>query len=368
MSITLPCPKCGAILSFSEKYVGARVRCTKFGCGALVSVPDLIPAEEVQIIDAAPIALTPKKASTETEAYKAIPQVKPRPIDIDDGSDDEPAKPAARMKSADGDDDSGADRPSRARREREEPEKQPSKNGSRQQNDGFGRGPRRKRKKTESGVSAGLIAAIILGGILLVVVLGFGTYLLVDMGSSVAKESKESKGNTESTETTISKVKPPDGWKEFTYSPEGFKAYFPNEPLIERGGSADIGRFHFPGIDDATAKRTVESMSSFSTGTNVDPLKIVILICRYKPGGAARERVESDIRQNCRQSAAKRNTVMKPIRWLGQQAEEVSAADMVMRVAFTEMRAYVVLMRGKIPNRAPPAVEQGFFDNMELLK
>ena len=61
MALTVPCPECGTKLLAPESAVGQRLRCPK--CGTLTTVPDLLPAQEVDVVEAKAVS-SPVVANT----------------------------------------------------------------------------------------------------------------------------------------------------------------------------------------------------------------------------------------------------------------------------------------------------------------
>src|SRR5438045_3956409 len=148
-------------------------RYSSFRCAAQAEVPGLLPAEEVAVVDATPVA-------------------KPRPKPRDEDEND---RPRGRRR-----DESGEERPLQKRRDDDDDDYE------------FDH-PRRARRR-RSGPGAGVVVALVLGGLVLLAGIGFGVYYLA---------------------AKVNKTAPPPGWKEFTYKDDNFKAYFPKEPHVFGG-------------------------------------------------------------------------------------------------------------------------------------
>ena len=73
MPILVVCPACGARLNAPDSAAGKHVRCPKAGCGTLVPVPTLLPAEEV--VEAVPVAPPPARTT-----YTREPVTTTRPV------------------------------------------------------------------------------------------------------------------------------------------------------------------------------------------------------------------------------------------------------------------------------------------------
>src|SRR5262245_48293441 len=145
MPITVTCPSCSTRLAAPDTAAGKKVKCPKAGCGTIVSVPaPAAPMFEVVEDDPPP------------------PKPKPRviPAVAEDDDDDRPRRRPRR------DDDDDDDRPRSRRRRGDDDE------------DDYDDRPRKKKRK-RSGMSPGVIAAIAIGGVVLVAALGFGIYALV---------------------------------------------------------------------------------------------------------------------------------------------------------------------------------------------
>jgi len=295
-----------------------------------VEVPALIPAEVVPTVEEKP------------------PPPKPEPKHDPINEDEEEAKPRKIHKPElidEDEEESEDDRQSRSKRRRDDEEAPPRKKRRRQDDDyEYDRRPRRKRRKNGGGMAAVVIIGVIFGGLLLLGGLGYGIYAIVSKNSP-----------------------PPSGWKEFTYKDYGFKAYFPKEPIVEKGRPDEFARVDFGGLGD-TWRDSIVSGAIFHSGTNDDPVHAVVVVFRCKPGREAQQKIESELRKSVERSASKRNSEIRTVRWLGQQADEVVTSEGVMRLVYTDSAVYTALIRGKGKTRATSAEEHGFFDNMELLK
>ncbi len=159
MSIVVPCPKCGTKLSAPDSAAGKHVRCPKFGCAAAATVPAIIPAEEIEVVDATP----------------ASPKLKPASADEDD-EEDRPRKKSQR------DDD---DR-SRSKRRSDEDSEPPRKQRRWMRDDDYERDRPNLgiRRNAGAGMGAGAIVALIFGGLVLLGGVGVGIYALAGKKTS----------------------------------------------------------------------------------------------------------------------------------------------------------------------------------------
>src|SRR6266508_797753 len=180
MPIVVTCPGCPTKLSAPDNAAGKQIRCPK--CGAVAPVPDLIPAEEVPVVEATVAPAKPKS----------------KPVQAEAADDDLPRKKAARR------DEDDEDEPPRKKKRRYDDD-----------DDDYDHDHRRRRKGGGGGGSGGKIAAIIVVGVMVLAGIGVGINLLTGKGGPLAK-----------------KAPLPPGWKEYSYPQDGFKAAFPKDPQV----------------------------------------------------------------------------------------------------------------------------------------
>jgi hypothetical protein len=323
MPIEVVCPRCSKRMSVSESVTGTSVRCRGFGCNSLVPVPPLPPADPPKAATAPepsprpparPAAPTPP-----TPAPVALPPPLPRRA-VD--ADEEEKRPRRRRRYADDDDDYDFDH------------------------------PRRRRKRGSGSGKAFAVAAIVIGSLAILGAIGYGIYALV---------SKKSGSDT------VKKTAPPGGWKEYTYKKEGFKAYFPSEPLIQDFGSQAI----------AGESMTMTAYAAKFPGDAAGGIAVVVI--RFPNGMLGprmKELMMAEIRNRMVRGAAGLSSP-RPVTWAGYQGEEVTIEESgaagrghgegVLRYIFTDSAAYFALI-GSDNGRLKPEVENGFFANFELLK
>ncbi len=321
--IVVDCPGCPAKLSAPETAVGKQIRCPK--CGAVATVPALVQAEEVSVVDG---TLAPS------------PKPRPKPVPVDDDDDDE--RPRARGRRA----------------EEEEEDERPRKKKRRRtaDDDDDDDPPPRKRRRKSGGVSAGIIVLAVVGGLLLVCGIGFGIYALTGKNSLFAK-----------------KTPVPAGWKEFNYPQDGFKAYFPSEPTT-MGMNMQFG----PGgaLPGGGEIPQMESMRTYTTGGfgNKDRVNITVEVIRFRSPlpRAARDSMRNIDGRFAGGSAQR-------VRWLGGDAAEMELGGTLTRVVYLDKMVIMVQITGPIVTqaklgetavhtRAKPEEEAAFFDNFELTK
>ncbi|HSQ58202.1 MAG TPA: hypothetical protein VLM40_20930, partial [Gemmata sp.] len=106
MPILVVCPRCGAKLNAPDSGAGKHVRCPKEGCGTIVPIPGLLPAEEV--VEAVAVAAPPPRV------VRVAAEIEEDDVEV---IEDEPAKPRPRRKPRYADDDDyDFDHPRRTRR------------------------------------------------------------------------------------------------------------------------------------------------------------------------------------------------------------------------------------------------------------
>jgi len=312
MPIIVACPKCATNLSAPDAAAGKMVKCPKPGCGAVTPVPAFLAAEEVAVVDA-----------------EAAP--KPRPVRAR-ADDDEDDRPRSKRRRQDDDED---DRP-RGRRRRPDDDDE--------DDDDFER-PRPRRRK--SGWGAGAIVAVVLGGLVVLLGVGFGIYALVGGG----------------------KARVPPGWVEFTSEQDSFKAYFP-EKVRPRPGP---GRLLIPDVESVTEYAVTPK------GRTRDLVGVIVL--KFDPGLSPERRdyALQSIREQVVERAYSKVSSPRPVKWAGRSAQEFIVEDVLdnpggrtggglIRLVATDTRIYIGLIGSLHGGRLGRDEENGFFDNFEILK
>jgi hypothetical protein len=240
-----------------------------------------------------------------------------------------------------------------SRRDEDDEDEPPRKKKRRYDDDDYEHDhPRKQRRSRRSsgGGSGGMVVMLILGGVLLLVGLGVGIYFLTGKGGPLAK-----------------KAPLPEGWKEYSYPQDGFKAAFPTAPSVAtnqnnpmRGGGGGMGGF--PGTVDL---REMESASLYTTGTfgvNKDQVNIAVIVARFRNG------VPRQLRDQIKQmtNAKMGNMESRQVRWLGTDAAELVMGNMLMRIVYTDNAMIAVQIAGPNGTRARPEEEAAFFDHFEL--
>src|SRR6266545_5416443 len=302
MPIVVTCPGCPTKLSAPDNAAGKQIRCPK--CGAVAPVPDLIPAEEVPVV----------------EATVAPPKPKPKPVQAEADDEDEPPRKKAKRND---DDDNEADPPRKKKKRRYDDD------------DDYDHDHRRRRKGGGGGGNGGKIAAIIVVGVLVLAGIGVGIYFLTGKGGPLAK-----------------KAPLPPGWKEYPYPNEGFKAAFPKEPQVlsmnaggmPMGGMGGMGagRGGFPGTTEVLE---MESVSSYTSGlmNPDDQIVISLTVARVK------KEVPRSMRDQVGQMGNTQINGMeiRKLRWLGYDAAEMIMAGSVTRIVYTNRHMIIVQISGR---------------------
>jgi hypothetical protein len=305
MPIVVTCPGCPTKLSAPDSAAGKQIRCPK--CGAVAPVPNLIPAEEVPVVEA---KVTP-------------PKPKPKPVEAEAVEEERPRKRVSRR---DEDDD---DKPPRKKKRRYDDD-----------DDDYDHDHRRPRRK--SGGGGGMVAVIVIGGLLLLAGVGAAVYFLTGKGGALAKKSP-----------------PPPGWKQ--YSKDGFKAYFPNDPA-----SFSMNGFQLGNVGGRFGRNDIselEGVSAYATLNLDGQANATVAIYRF------RNRVPASMRDNLRDINPQFGQgERRSVRWLGYSGDEVTTKAGVMRVVCADRLIVLAAVNGPNGTRAKPEVEDGFFDNFELTK
>ncbi len=320
MPILVVCPKCGANLNAPDSGAGKQVRCPKPNCGALVPVPEFVAAEAVE------------------EVVEAVP-AKPKPVRARAVEDDDDDRPRKKRRDDDDDDD---DRPRKKRRDDDDDDRPRSKRRRDGDEDDDDR-PRRRRK--QGGAKAGVVVAIVLGSLLVLGGIGYGVYALVSGGGP--------------------KTAPPAGWKEYTYKDSNFKAYFPKEPAIQdMSGFFGGGNNPFAGLGGADVNLPQSLKMYHCLEFDRTTPHIEVMVVRFKNRLSSAERSNAISQYRKEQSKGESRSV----RWMGESAEEVVTIQGVSRVAFVGDTMYLAQIGNAMGGREKPELENGFFDNCQLLK
>jgi len=308
MPILVACPGCGAKLNAPDSAAGKKVKCPKAGCGAVVPVPEPLPLEP-EFDDPQPAPPPPQRRP----ARAAVEE-----------EDDRPRK--------------------KARRDDDEDE------------DEFD--SRRKRKS--GGLSAGLIVAITLGGLLLLGGIGYGIYALTKKSDSAGSGGGGGGRGGGDGGGGGSRASVPAGWVEHKSQKDKFKAYFPKEPLVR------------PLPYDARSKLPIpRSEMVYMYGKPTDDLFILLNVVQLQPNAtqADRDAQLTDFTKDHRGGE-------RSVTWAGLPAKEYTSEKpgpdgtprgSVGRQMVNGNTIYTaVILAGNGP--PPPEVVNGFFDNFELLR
>ncbi len=317
MPIIVICTKCGTKLSAPDHGAGKQVRCPKPNCGTIVAVPAFTVAEVV-VAEIPAVQPTPKQLPQEDE-YEVAPKKSRKRAN----EEDERPRNTRRAEDEDEVDDSPKPRKKRPGAVEDAPR------------------PVKRRRKARKGLGVGAIIALVMAGLLVLSVVGYGVFLLVN---EVGEASKP-------------KSPPPPGWKEFTYTDDKFKAYFPQEPWH--------GTLNFnvqPMLDKLGVDVNYpESMAGYQTLTS--STHVSILVARYK------KRLSSQERSEALRTAYKDRDFgeAKRVRWLGQSADEYITPGTVMRAVVVGSMFFSAEIGNTTGGRAKPEEEAGFFDNIQIL-
>jgi hypothetical protein len=334
MPILVACPGCSTKLNAPDAAAGKRVKCPKPQCGMIVPVP-------------APAAADPGFEVVEDEPAAPPPKPKTKPliaaVEVDDDDDrprkrrraevDDDDRPRGRRRDDDDDDDDD-DRPRKRRRAEDDDDYDDDR-------------PRRKKRK-KSGMGAGAIVAIVLGGIVLLGGVGYGIYALVGGGKAAV----------------------PKGWVEYTSDSDKFKGYFPTKPANPRTLPVGLG-----GMSE------VESVTMHMAEPKGEGALIAgVIVVKFKSGisPADRDKAMDTFRSKFSEKENSRISKPRSVRWGGKKAEEISIDEAgananskkgggVMRYFITDTHAYFGIIG--TDHAGPPKQEDvdGFFDNFEFL-
>lgn len=368
-SLVVPC-KCGTKLAAPESAVGKQIRCPK--CGALTTVPAMLPAEEVPVVDAKVTAPPPKskpkpKSAPDTNSTICIgcnsmvfvvgeitdgrihcPKcgfanpVRNRVGESeDDDEDDRPRKkPKVRAAAVDEDEEED-DRPRKKKRPRYADD-----------DDDYDHDRKRKKPKRKAGGGGALVAGLIVGGLLLVCVgIGVAVAMFSGKGGLLAK-----------------KAPVPPGWEEHNHPEDGFKAFAP--PGAQYGALGGVGfqpaefgggRFG-AGPDGIGNLPAVERVAHLTSAWNANAARVDLQVVRY------RDRLPSSVHSAMRRmtNAQFGGMEMRSVKWLGYDAVEYTHTNGVMRMVYTNRHFVIATVSGPNMGRAKPEEEAAFFDNVEV--
>lgn len=320
-SLVVPCPKCTAKLAAPESAVGKQIRCPK--CGAIATVPNIIPAEEVPVVEA-----------------KVAAKPKPKPVQAE--ADDEDERP--RKKSRRDEEEDEADEDDRPRRK---------KKRYVDEDDDYDHDRRKKRPRRKSGGGGALVAGLIVGGLLLVCVgIGIAVYAFSGKGSFLAKKSPV-----------------PPGWEEYRYPQDGFKLYAPKgvSHTSEANSGFRPGQFGgagpWFGENEFGNLPPVERIAFLNSTTWNESPQVMVYVIKF------RDRLPSSVRDAFRRAPTNAQfggMEMRTVKWLGQDAMEQAHTNSATRVVYTDRYAVIATISGPNMGRAKPEEEAAFFDNFEL--
>lgn len=331
MALTVPCPACGTKLLAPDSAVGQRLRCPK--CGTLATVPNLLPAEEVQVVEAkvvpptAPPAPAPPPAPVPKPVLAEAVEERRRKASRfhDDYEDEDRPRKKKRPRYADDDDEYDHDKP-------------------------------RIRSRRKSGSGGAIVGAFIFAGVLLLVGVGVAVYLIAaNKGSS----------------SSAKKTSVPPGWTQYSYPNDGFKVYLPKPPDYQslpidgfgrEFGRGRAGRGPF-GWDFGNDALEPDRATMLSTHAQQGELRIELIVIRF------RDRVPASVRDRVRQITTDgqiNGHEVRTVRWLGYDALEQSQPGGVVRLMIADRHLVAAVVHGPNGGRARPEDEAGFFDNFEL--
>lgn len=334
MSIAVLCPTCQARVSAPDSAAGKTVKCPK------CKQPMVIPGGPAESAGGSPFDFTapapppPPSRPVATGGRKPPRPAAEQPMDLDD---DEPAPPR-------------------------KPGRGPARRRDEDEDDDRPRG--RGRKPAKGGPPLGLIigiAAVV--GLLVIGGASLGVYYAFFSKSDDGTADAGGGGGGGGGGSASSKAAVPSGWKEFTATADGFKAYFPAEPRSR----PDTG----PG--DLRVKATIYMAA------NPQSKQIAVAAVFKLSDIPAAERdgiVDRVIRESAKEDGGK-EVSRRSATLGGRPATEVvmempsagkgdERPQLVARVMKTESRVYMVGVGG-MAGKVPDDVVKGFFDNFEML-
>ena len=324
MPIFVVCPGCGVKLNAPDAAAGKRVKCPKPNCGTVVPVPAPepapAPAATLELPDEeAPPA--PKKVAAAEGEDTPRKAAKPARDERDDENDDED-RPAKKRRAAAEDDED--DRPRRRRREAEDDE-----------DDEDDRPARRRKRQKGGGLSPAVIAAIALGGLLLLAGVGYGIYALT-------KKDETAGPNPGGPAAPSNRPDPLAEWADYRSERDKFKIRTP-KPMSTK----------------STAGGQREYKSQDPSGALVN-----VLVAEVKagtpPGFDLRKTMETGLIQTYKNNAKFKNVTDRPVQYLGQTVTEINIETpeglgptgqvqkgrLAVRVVGFEKHVYVVMVGG----------------------
>lgn len=326
-ALVVPCPKCATRLSAPESAVGKQIRCPR--CGGLATVPDLLPAQEVEVVEAKVVVPPQQRVSP--------PPVLPKkPIAVVDPTEDRSDRESLPP-------EDGGTKPRKKKRPR------------RDEDDDYEHDYRPRRRPRRKSGGGGLVAGLVIGLMLVLAAGGFAVYFFAGKGKSglFAKRAPV-----------------PAGWEQYTYPQDGFKVYLPKGATYTsvpadglRPGAGRGGRLGPRGFDWDDDLPPLDRVAVVKTNDWTAPVQIELVVVRF------RDPLPSSVRNRMRRGFddAKIGDVgFHKTTWLGHDAVEQTHPTGVMRVVSTDRHFVIAMINGTNGARATPEEEAGFFDNLEI--
>ncbi len=211
--------------------------------------------------------------------------------------------------------------------------------GSRGRGDRDGEKRSRRWENTERTTSSRKIIAIVFGGLILAGLGVLGVYKLVGKKLPYAKSPA------------------PAGWQQFTSERDGFRGYFPGEPVevpVKMNGHVGM---------DGRVLMEHDSMTVYTWEDKSRGVTVRIAVNRYK-GSVAPEAKEELMKAK---SDPREQTTVRHITWSGRDAIDVTHPMGRSRTVYLERSALAVELLRTDRTQAKLAEADGFFDNLELL-
>ena len=317
MPILVVCPRCGAKLNAPDSGAGKHVRCPKEGCGTIVPIPGLLPAEEV--VEAVAVAAPPPRV------VRVAAEIEEDDVEV---IEDEPAKPRPRRKPRYADDD-----------------------------DYDFDHPRRTRRKTR--IHPAIIVGVLVGSVLTLVGGGYAIYRVLSE-KSTSSTASTSGGPNEPRHSGLA------GWQEFSYPDAGFRASFPQAPQLVPGSQPPIP---LRGYESGTGSK----INNWGSG---DRKAIYVVSLRFRGGFSPPDFMSAiaTLRQSATNKGDTRVSEPRTVNWGGEQAVEVTLDEltartggrggrMILRYTTLGSRAFIATIGGSPATSIRPEEVQGFFDS-----
>jgi hypothetical protein len=359
MPIPVQCTGCPVRLNAPDTAAGKMVKCPK--CQTLVPVPSAAPAPPPPTpappppraaaldFDDEPTPAPVKKLGTAPK-----PAAKPAPPPEPLGLDDEPAEEPPARKSG------TAPRPAARKPHDDDEEEEETDKKSR----------RKRRGAAAGGPPVALVLSIAgLIGLGIVCAVGYAAHSMI-----AGREDAKGGGGGGATKTAV-----PTGWKEFTSKSGGFKAYFPPGEVRERAYDQPTGK------NPPTGKKKEQPQYSGTWVVAEAPdgsVMVMVAGLKFRPGVSADDREKvmnglTDVIAGGGQEKVAGAKVLgqRDVTWLGQKGQELvvelpaseGGGQMVLRHVLVGSTGYIGII-GTKNGRAKPEDENGFFDNIEVLK